>query len=360
MKRFLYVAMAVSLASSAVFADEKSDQKAFRDAYKAYQAAVAAGNPWQALDHAKVAYEYGELVFGPDHKNTAALLLNYGRLIKDKEEARKILQKAVDRHEALHGEDAAELIDPLMDLAANSADLGTLGKARKIYRRVLKLAETHFPDSNLMLGIIRVEMGKIALHEAQSKEALRLLNKARDALEKADAGRAAPYLAETEFYIGQYQMARQRHKKATKHLLASLSIYEELAPNSSNTMTNHAFLIEAYEKMGLRDEATKHCRAIGAKAPLKPDQDFDPVYQVRPIYPVSAQRSGKEGYAIVEITVDKDGFVQSPTVIELNGHDAFAQASLDAVAKFRYAPRYENGEAVDTEGVKYKFSYNLR
>lgn len=360
MKRILCAAVVAALASSAVFSDQKSDEKAFREAYKSYQTAVAAGNSWQALGYAKEAYEYGELVFGLDHKNTAALLLNYGRLLRDKEEARKILQKAVERHEALYGADSAEMIDPLMDLAANSADLGTLGDARKIYRRVLKLAETHFPDSSLMLGIIRVEMGKIALHEAQSTEALRLLNKARDALEKADAERAAPYLAETEFYIGQYQLARKRHKKATKHLLASLNIYEELAPNSSNTMTNHAFLIEAYEKMGLREEATKHCRAIGAKSPQKPDQDYDPVYQVRPTYPMSAQRSGKEGFAIVEITVDKDGFVQSPTVIEVDGHDAFAQASLDAVAKFRYAPRYENGEAVDTEGVRYRFVYSLR
>lgn len=359
MNRIIPLAVAVALVSSATFADDKSDKQAFSEAYKAYQEAIAASKPWIARGYAKDAYSYGEKIFGADHKNTATLLLNYGRLVTDDKEARQLLEEAVNRYEAIYGEDAAELIDPLMGLASKSVRVGTLGKARKLYRRALKLTETHFPDNKLMVGIIQVEIGKIALHKAHSKEGLHLLKKASKTLDDVDEKLAAPYRAETEFYLGQYQLALEKPKKATKHLLASLNIYEELAPNSSNTMTNHAFLIEAYEKMGKRDKATKHCKAIGAKSPRNPNQDYDPVYQVKPIYPVSAQRAGKEGYAIVEVTVDKDGFVQSPTVIEVDGHNAFAESSLEAVTKFRYAPRYENGEAVDTTGVRYRFTYGL-
>lgn len=359
MKQVIAVATAVFLAGSASFADDRSDKQAFKEAYRQFQEASAAGRPWLAREPAKQAYELGMKIFGEDHANTAVLTLNYGRLVTDSKEARKILALAVKRYETLYGEDSDKMIDPLMALATKTAADGSLSGASRLYRRALKLAETHYPDNDLVLGIIHTEMGKIALHEAHSVDAMRTLKKAKKLLETIEDPEATPYLAETEFYMGQFQLAMNRNRKATKHLLASLEIYEDLAPNSTNTMTNHAFLIEAYEKMGKSDEATKHCKAIGAKSPQSPDQDYDPVYRVKPTYPLAAQRAGKEGYAIIEVTVDKDGFVQSPFVVEVDGHDAFAKSSLEAVQKFRYAPRYENGEAVDTTGVRYRFTYGL-
>lgn len=341
-------------------ADEKSDKQAFRTAYKAYQEAAASGKQWDALKYAREAYEYGEKVYGPNHKNTATLLFNYGRLIPKKEEAREILQDAVNRYEKLYGADAEQMIDPLMDLAANSAGVGTLGKARSIYRRALELAQVHYPGDKHMEGIIRLEMGKIALQEAQSRQALTHLNKAKSLLAAVPGNATVAQVAEADFLIGKYQMAKKNYAKATESLLASLDVYEEYAPNSRSTMTNHAFLIRVYEEQGMRDKATKHCRAIGAKSPVKPDQDYMPVYRASPVYPSSAQRAGREGYAIVELTVDKDGFVKNPTAVEVKGHNGFRDASLEAVAKFRYAPQYKDGKPVDTEGVRYRFTYNLR
>lgn len=360
MKRILCAAVAATLVSSAVFSDEKSDKKAFREAYNAYQAAIENGKRADAMAYAREAFEYGEKLFGPDHKNTAALLLNYGRLIYNNEDARDVLADAVERYEKLYGADSAEMIDPLMDLAANSAGIGTLGNARKHYRRALKLANTHYPENVFMEGLIRLEMGKIALQEAQSREALRHLEKSKELFNEAGSERTLAQIAEADFYLGKYQMAKEEYEKAETYLLKSLETYEKYAPNNSITMSNHAFLIRVYEEQGLSDKATKHCRAIGAKTPVKPDQDYMPVYRAAPIYPMSAQRSGKEGYAIIELTVDSDGFVKDPVAIEVKGHDGFRTASLEAVSKFRYAPRYEAGKAVDTTGVRYRFSYNLR
>lgn len=360
MKRFITLAAAAALASSAVFADEKTDKKAFREAYKAYQEAVAAGKRTAALNSAKLAFEYGEKVFGPDHKNTATLLLNYGRLLPRTDEAQEVLEDAVARYEKLYGEDSAELIDPLMGLAATTAGFGTLGKARKVYRRALKLTEDHFPDDHLMLGVIRLEMGEIALQQAKSKEALGLLNKATRTLEKADPKQAKTYLAEANFYLGKYEMARKRYKKATSYLQSSLEVFEEYAPAGPTTLTNHAFLVEAYESLGMRDEATKHCRAIGSLSPANPDRDYLPVYRASPVYPVSAQRSGIEGFAIIELTVDENGFVVDPVVVDSSGYEGFEKASLKAASQHRYAPRFENGQAVETKGVRYRFTYGLR
>ena len=359
MKRVITLATAIAFVSSAVFADEKSDKKAFREAYKAYQEAEASGNRAAALVSAQKAFEFGEKVFGPDHSNTAALLLNYGRLIYRHEEAREVLEDAVNRYEKLYGKDAQELIDPLMDLAANSTRVGTLGGAKRIYRRALNLASQHYPGNTMMEGTIRLEMGKVALQEAYSREALKHLKKARELLASVEGNRALAQIADADFYIGKYQMTKKDFDEAEDSLLRSLEVFETYAPNSRITMTNHAFLIRVYEEQGLSDEATKHCRAIGAKTPANPDQDYIPVYRKHPIYPLSAQRAGKEGYAIIELTVDENGFVKDPKVIERDGPSSFETASLDAVRSFRYAPRYENGKPVDSKGVRYRFTYGL-
>lgn len=346
-------------AATTAFADAADDKKAFRAAYKAYQEAAKGPNWALTREKAKEAYELGEKVYGPDHKNSAALLLNYGRLIQNDERALPILKDAVSRYEKIYGKEAIELIDPLLDLAASSTDYRTLDKAKSIYRKALKLAEIHYPDDLYVEGSIVLEMGKVALQEAQSSEALRHLRRARKIFENIEDPSASNKLAETNFYLGKFLLADKKYKNATKALLTSLKIFEENAPDSRVTMTNHAFLIEAYEKRGLRDKATKHCRAIGSKAPQDANQDYMPVYMTQPVYPRSAQKSGKEGYAIIELTVDKNGFVQNPSAIEVDGHKGFEAASLAAAEQFRYAPRYVDGKPVDTTGVRYRFTYNL-
>lgn len=360
MKQLIAITTAIVMASSTAFADAKSDKQAFREAYKAYQEAVAAGKRLVAIEQARLAFEYGEKVYGPDHKNTATLLLNYGRLVYRNEEANILLEDAVARYEKIYGKDGPEMIDPLMDLAAHSAGFGTLGDAKKIYRRALRLTEAHFPDNNLMLGVIRLEMGEIALQEAGSREALSLINKAIKTLGQADPDQARTYLAEANFYLGKFELARKRYKKASSYLQTSLAVFEDYSPTGQTTLTNHAFLVEAYENLGMRDEATRHCRAIGSRTPSNPDQDFLPVYRASPVYPVAAQRSGIEGYAIVELTVDENGFVVDPFIVDSSGYKGFEKASLKAASQHRYAPRFENGEAVATTGVRYRFTYGLR
>ena len=95
------------LTTTPALGDQVSDKKAFRDAYKAYQEAIASNENQRALEYAKQVYEFGEKVYGKNHKNTAALLLNYGYLIKNDDEARKILGEAVKRYEAVYGENSA-------------------------------------------------------------------------------------------------------------------------------------------------------------------------------------------------------------------------------------------------------------
>lgn len=84
-----------------------------------------------------------------------------------------------------------------------------------------------------------------------------------------------------------------------------------------------------------------------------------PIVRVQPSYPRSAITRGLEGYTLVEFDVWTDGSVRNPRIIESFPRAVFDASSLKAIARFRYKPRVENGEALVTTGVKYRFTFEL-
>ena len=93
--------------------------------------------------------------------------------------------------------------------------------------------------------------------------------------------------------------------------------------------------------------------------PFESNQSYFPIYKKPPIYPKSALRQRKEGYVVVEFTVDEKGMVRDPRVVVNEGGKTFEQPSLDAVMTFRYAPRFINGQAVVVKGVQNKLNFSI-
>ncbi len=354
--KILAIAAALLIATNSMHANDTKQADEFRQAYAAYKEASQSGDKAGERDNAADAYRLGLEIFGERHKNSASLALIYGRLLTG-DAAEKVLRHALKLHENVYGKEALNLIDPLMDLARTQADFRRLGAARRYYNRALKIAKKQDLENDYFLGRLNLEIGQVALSSSNSSEAIRFLDKA----EKIFAGLegAEIELAQTRFWIGKYRLAIGKNKSATEKLEASLATFEKLIPDSSMTMTNHAFLIRAYEKRGQRDEATKHCLAIGATKPHDPKQNFMPVYSVKPTYPEIPRRIGQEGYVIVSLTVDANGFVKDPAAIEREGSKLFEKSALEALEQFRYVPRFENGQPVATHNVKYKFSFHV-
>lgn len=78
-----------------------------------------------------------------------------------------------------------------------------------------------------------------------------------------------------------------------------------------------------------------------------------------PRYPSRQARSGVEGYVIISLTVNADGRVEDPYVIEADPIGVFDKAALTAMAKFKYKPRVINGQALPVHNVLYKMSFEL-
>ncbi|MBL4836674.1 MAG: TonB family protein [Kordiimonadaceae bacterium] len=359
MTRLLLITLvAITLAGGAAIADAPT-RRDVQIAHKAYSEALKAGDRGEAWKQVQLTYDLAKQFHGPTHKVTGIAALNYGRMIYDSKKSVKILSEALAIYEKHYGEDSVDIIDPLMELATGKLKTKSTGSAKGLFKRALEIAEVQEGKRSRLVGSVNQEIGEAFATTTGSRGSLKYFETARDIFAKNDTIKDKAQLGIANFWIGKYYLSRRKNKPATKALLTSLNQLEAISPNSQVTLANHAFLISAYEDQGMREEATEHCLAIGRAKPFDPNQDYKPVYRTNPIYPSSANAAGKEGYAIVSLTVDEKGFVKEPKVIEWKGSRAFGREALVAANKFRYVPQFQNGEAIETSDVKYKFSFNL-
>jgi TonB family protein len=74
-----------------------------------------------------------------------------------------------------------------------------------------------------------------------------------------------------------------------------------------------------------------------------------PVYVPQPEYPRRALTRGKEGYAVIEVTVTTSGAVRDPELLEEFPEGwRFGHAALKAAKKLKYNPRVIDGQAQAT------------
>ena len=86
--------------------------------------------------------------------------------------------------------------------------------------------------------------------------------------------------------------------------------------------------------------------------------------------------SGVEGFVDFEFTIDKNGFVRNPEVLQVSTgrpgnsigrslfdsrpeDSSFESAALKALERFRYAPRFVNGNAIEVDKVKTRITFEI-
>ncbi|KXI30218.1 energy transducer TonB [Paraglaciecola hydrolytica] len=71
------------------------------------------------------------------------------------------------------------------------------------------------------------------------------------------------------------------------------------------------------------------------------------IERIAPKYPMSAARSGQEGWAKVSFVIDKEGNVVDPIIQDSSGLSSFEKEALRAVKKWKYSPAMQDGEAIE-------------
>jgi protein TonB len=89
------------------------------------------------------------------------------------------------------------------------------------------------------------------------------------------------------------------------------------------------------------------------------DADVIPRVRVNPDYPPQAITRNIEGWVRVRFTVSAIGTVRDAVVMASEPGTTFDEAALKAIARWRYNPRVENGEAVERVGLETIIRFEL-
>lgn len=92
--------------------------------------------------------------------------------------------------------------------------------------------------------------------------------------------------------------------------------------------------------------------SAGAPGPAGVDSEVIPLNEVLPEYPDQARRRGIEGHVKLAFTITAQGRVEDIRVIESSPANVFDRSARRAAARWRFAPRTEDGQAVAREAVK--------
>ena len=327
--------LSASLTSQEASLSRADNIKIFNEAQSCYKEAAKNGlRKSRTKRCAQTSLEIGKALFGPDSKNIAILTYNYGKTLNGKERE-SVLKNAIDLYENIHGKDSPELIDLLIDA----------GKAIS----ALSIAEESFGEGSILYADTLLAAGMSDLTRLSSKsrflkEALKVYNNEAEGSESWGASLA-------NFQLGKIKIAQEKYKSSIPYFL-------EATKNPSIASYAHAFLVEAYDRTSQQDKATEHV-LIMARQPIR-GKDYIPLFVKQPEYPFKARKYGREGYAVIALTVSKEGLALNPTVIEEKPKgQKFGKAALKAAASLRYVPRFIDGEPVEVPGVLYKYTFNM-
>jgi len=358
MKR-LYLVLLLALSSQGILAQELDPPSSFNDAWYAYVEARDSGKKKPMVDSARVVLDIAQETFEPDDERLPLLMTNYGTALSesgDTAAAQDILKQGLELAERIHGKKSDSVIPVMMAYADALAEIRNSSAQDRYYRKALKITEKTsgkdsiaYAENSLRAGIRILEMSRTTSGKRHLQDAYEIY--AAQLGETSDeAGLAAFYLGKTEYAEGDF-------KDATEYTLLALN---GLQQKPELHIYARALLVQTYERRGMSDEATEHCLAIGRDSMIMPDQDYKPLFRATPSkYPGDMLSSGTEGRVDIEFTVDELGFVRDPVVINLVGGKSFEEEALATVLKFRYAPRFVDGEPVAVDGIKTRITFRI-
>ena len=89
------------------------------------------------------------------------------------------------------------------------------------------------------------------------------------------------------------------------------------------------------------------------------DRDAVPLVRIDPDYPMQARQRGIEGWVVVEFTISTAGTVKDAEVVASEPGNVFDRAAINAVRKWKYNPKIEDGKPVERPGVKVRLDFEM-
>ena len=363
-KQSLALLLSATLSVPAAMADD------FSEVYKQFQQAVEAGDKEASVSLSYQAWKLGEEKFGKDSENALRLRHSYANMLVDNKEHKQALEEfesLIEGYEELYGEDSKDTFMMYADILGATdkipANNSVLDFQQSLSRYLLSNAEEIQFDSDKEKANVFHYVASALLKTSISK---RYAYKTQQFLQDTMAlntriwGAGNKNSLELQVLLANVQIARGKSSEAIANLEAVVNELDmNLAYSHPFALVSHAKLVELYESEGESDKATSHCQAIGQMTPWEDNIDPQPIYRTNPSYPMSYARAGKNGSVKLSFTIDTQGFVKDPEIIDVKGGDQFADAALDALKKWRYAPKFEDGKPVNADELYVQIDFKI-
>ncbi|MEM8981943.1 MAG: tetratricopeptide repeat protein [Pseudomonadota bacterium] len=350
----------------------------FNSAWRAYRTAVEEGDKAAELTTSTKVVELGRAMFAGDDERLPVLINNHAVALLRNGQSRlasTYFDEAYTLAKTIH-DDESEAVLVLVRTRAEVLDAERdWDEAHRWYKRALGLTRKVYPTDSVEYAEQALQLGA-ELGKRSPNTGIAIL---KEAGEIYSANDAISDLGVVKYYIARIELGRGKRSRATKIFEEALTLLDPDVPLAkARSLAIRAALVPLYERRGDSEKATEHCVAIGRDSKFADDQDYLPLYRMAPAYPPTLLRSGVQGYVDLEFTVDKSGIVrnvQATRVVHTGQSEnagalgpesrmsrrqrLFADAARAAVERFRYAPRFVNGEPVETAGVATRIGFEI-
>lgn len=89
------------------------------------------------------------------------------------------------------------------------------------------------------------------------------------------------------------------------------------------------------------------------------DMNITPLVRVEPMYPRAAAERRIEGWVWVRFTISMTGTVKNAVVVGAEPPGVFDRAAINAIQKWKYKPRIENGVPVEQPDVEVRLTFKI-
>ncbi len=264
-----------------------------------------------------------------------------GRIFDDPAIAVQRFTEELQRIEQSEPRYGINLVEPLMNLG--HAQIHRRDKHRA-YGRALKIVKRHVGTTHPLYGRLALEAGANLADRSNGRYGDRYLPDAR-AIFEPEPVRFPLDLAQAYFYSGVVASGAKNEAKAVRYYREALAILATHTVDAPKLKLRvHHALVLMHQDTFDHALATEHCLTIGRALAQQGAVLPTPLVQKMPEYPQRALVSGDEAFVAVEFTVDRSGYPRDIRIAHLHGRKEFALFVRRAVAGWRYAPAFEQGE----------------
>jgi TonB family protein len=230
--------------------------------------------------------------------------------------------------------------------------------------RALEIVQAAEPENLESVADLELGIGRrLARAGGGYRDALPYLRSAQAKLEQL-LGASHPKTAQATLTLGEAFIATKEYVEGAILLEKAIEFYAGKPDYVPLRIQAHQVLMALYSNQGDDDLYTEQLMEVGRLSEgLMGPIEYLPISKYPPLYPQAAARCMAEGYVVMEFTVDEQGRVRDPAIVESDascGNAAvFHEASLASVRRWRYIPRFENGVAVSVPNVRNRIAFEV-